>query len=95
MADLSRGWLTERLFSWSSFYLFSFRLVFMLGVMCLCCGIPEDFAAVSISQTKFPADSDAAVKIHEGPKPKNFKLQGRNPKRKFYKEKSGNDLYYG
>jgi len=33
------------------------------------------------------------VKSHEGLKPKNVKLQGQNPKRKFYRRKTGNDLY--
>jgi len=35
-----------------------------------------------------------AVKIHEGPKPKIFKLQGQNPKKYFTGGKTKNDLYY-
>ena len=34
------------------------------------------------------------INIHEGSKPKNFKLQGRNLKKKITSNKIGNNLYY-
>jgi len=49
---------------------------------------------VNLNKFRFTSMSYRTVKIHEGLKSKNFKLKWRNPKRKFFRRKTKNNIYY-